>query len=100
MTTEQKIILLKLFHEVDIRLVQEQDRLLNSGIEPDTYGNHSDERWQALREIQMDKEDFQENLEVLGKDAWSFDSKLLIGEKRKEELIKRINLYKDKYFKS
>ncbi len=97
MTVEQRIMLLQLFHEVDLLLVNELDKLLDSGIRPDLLGNHPDERWRELREIQLDKENFQDSYQVLGNDAWSFESKLKIGAKRKEELLERVRLYKEKF---
>ena len=98
MTTDQQIILLRIFHEVDILLGHELNKLLDSGIEPDTYGNHPDKRWQVLRDIQLDKENFQDSYKVLGKDEWSFESKLKVGIKRKEELLDRIVRYKEMYW--
>jgi len=97
MTPDQKIALIKLFDDITKLLTIEMDKLLNSGIEPDIEGNHQDERWQTLRSIQNDKESFEDGYEVMGKDGWSFESKLRVGNKRKEELSERIKRYKEKY---
>jgi hypothetical protein len=97
MTADQQIALIRLFADVNGLLTREMDKLLESGIEPDIDGNHPDERWQTLIRIQSDKESFEDNYEILGKDGWSFESKLKVGRKRKEELLERIREYKKKY---
>lgn len=99
MTTDQKIFLQSLFKEVDEILSLELDKLLEAGIEPDLHGNHTDKRWKALKEIQEDKENFEDSYYVLGKDAWSFESKVKVGESKRDNLFQRLSDYQIQFNK-
>lgn len=95
MTVEQKIALLAVFEEVDAILIREMNKLLDSGIVPNIDGDYPDPRWRLLREIQFEKEEVQDRFEVLGKDAWSFESKMKIAEQRNQTLLRKLRDYQD-----